>query len=157
RLTARFRELEVEAGNRALADGGVPHAADVLRAAGAMAGEPGSKGGRGLRPPLVNAPGIPIAVLCAGAPVGAAGRAPTAGSVTRLLSHDPGVRLGDDPEDVHQARVATRRMRSDLRTLRDFVNPESGAALRAELAWLADVLGAVRDPDVLVDRLRTQI
>ena len=26
----------------------------------------------------------------------------------RLLSHDPGVRLADDPEDVHQMRVATR-------------------------------------------------
>ena len=33
----------------------------------------------------------------------------------RLLLHDPGVRLGSDPEDLHQLRVATRRLRAFLR------------------------------------------
>ena len=37
----------------------------------------------------------------------------------RLIVNDPGVRLGDDTESVHQARVATRRLRSDLRTFRE--------------------------------------
>jgi CHAD domain-containing protein len=77
-----------------------------------------------------------------------------AASVLRLLRHDPGVRLGDDPEDVHQARVATRRIRSDLRTFRDVVETSWAVPLRAELKWLGALLGAVRDAEVLRDRLR---
>jgi CHAD domain-containing protein len=38
-----------------------------------------------------------------------------ADGVCRLLRHDPIVSVDTDPEGVHQARVATRRMRSDLR------------------------------------------
>ena len=45
-------------------------------------------------------------------------------SVIRLLRHDPGVRLGIDAEDVHQARVATRRLRSDLRTFQPLLDRE---------------------------------
>ena len=74
-----------------------------------------------------------------------------AGGLCRLLAHEPGVRRGDDPEDVHQARVATRRLRSDLKT---FAAAFSGdvAGLRDELAWLGGHLGAVRDADVLLER-----
>jgi CHAD domain-containing protein len=54
---------------------------------------------------------------------------------------------------VHQARVATRRLRSDLRTFRDFLDPVWNAALRDELQWLGAELGTVRDGDVLVERL----
>lgn len=79
-----------------------------------------------------------------------------AGSVLRLLRHEPGVRLGADPEDVHQARVATRRLRSHLRTLRDVVEPEWAGGLRRELRWLGRNLGAVRDADVLRGRLRSR-
>jgi CHAD domain-containing protein len=71
----------------------------------------------------------------------------------RLIRHDAGVRLGEDIEDVHQARVATRRLRSDLRTFRDVLEPEWDAALREELGWLGAELGTVRDLDVQLDRL----
>ena len=64
-----------------------------------------------------------------------------AGSVARILRHDPGVRIGDDPEDVHQARVGTRRLRSDLRTFRSLLDPEWLAPRREELKWIADLLG----------------
>jgi CHAD domain-containing protein len=74
-------------------------------------------------------------------------------STARLLAHDPGVRLGSDPEDVHQARVATRRLRSDLRTFRAVVDPAWDEPLRDELRWLGGLLGAVRDADVLLGRL----
>ncbi len=40
----------------------------------------------------------------------------------RLLLHDPGVRLGSDPEDLHQLRVATRRLRAFLRAGRGLVD-----------------------------------
>jgi CHAD domain-containing protein len=74
-------------------------------------------------------------------------------SVVRLLRHDAGVRLGEDPEQVHQARVATRRLRSDLRTFRDVLDPEWAGGLRDELKWLGHELGAVRDAEVLRARL----
>ena len=60
-------------------------------------------------------------------------RAAIAASVVRLLRHDAGVRLGDDLEDVHQTRVATRRLPLDLRTFREVLHPEWDAELREEL------------------------
>jgi CHAD domain-containing protein len=74
----------------------------------------------------------------------------------RMLAHDPGVRLGDDPEDVHQLRVATRRLRALLRAARPYFEDDGPEALRSELAWLADLLGAVRDLDVLIERVRDE-
>ena len=81
-------------------------------------------------------------------------RGALASSVIRLIRHDAGVRIGDDPEDVHQARVASRRLRSDLRTFRDVLEPAFASSLRDELRWLGGELGAVRDAEVLRDRLR---
>jgi CHAD domain-containing protein len=75
-------------------------------------------------------------------------------SVIRLIRHDSVMRLDADPEGVHQARVATRRLRSDLRTFGPLVEPEFASALRDELGWLAGILGDVRDGDVLLARLR---
>lgn len=69
--------------------------------------------------------------------------------VNRLLAEDPGVRHSRDPEAVHQARVATRRLRSDLRTYRKVLSADWTDALRRELGWLGDLLGEVRDLDVL--------
>ena len=77
-----------------------------------------------------------------------------AASVDRLVRHDPVVREGSDPEGVHQARVATRRLRSDLRTFSPLLDPEWVAGLREELSDFAGLLGAVRDADVLLIRLR---
>jgi CHAD domain-containing protein len=77
-----------------------------------------------------------------------------AASVARLVAHDPGVRLGDDPEDVHQARVATRRLRSDLRTFHSLLDEEWTQSLRRDLKSIGRDLGAVRDTEVLLDRLR---
>jgi CHAD domain-containing protein len=75
-------------------------------------------------------------------------------SVNRLVAHEAGVLAGGDPEDVHQARVAARRMRSDLRTFGDFVDEDWATDLRAELRWLGGELGEVRDLEVLLERLR---
>ncbi len=59
-----------------------------------------------------------------------------------------------DPEEVHQARVATRRLRAALRVFKDAL-PEQLTALQPELKWVASLLGAVRDLDVQVRRLQT--
>jgi CHAD domain-containing protein len=62
-----------------------------------------------------------------------------------IAEYDPGVRQGD-PESVHKMRVATRRLRSTLKTFkRSF--PEF-AEVGDELKWLADLLGQVRDGQV---------
>jgi CHAD domain-containing protein len=78
-----------------------------------------------------------------------------AASVQRLLRNDPVVRKGEDPEGVHQARVATRRLRSDLRTFAPLLDAQWLSGLRDELRDLAAQLGAVRDADVLLERLQT--
>lgn len=74
-------------------------------------------------------------------------------NVTRLLQHDTLMRVRDEPEDVHQARVASRRLRTDLRTFRGVVDPGWRAAMRDDVRWVADHLGRVRDADVLLARL----
>ncbi len=66
----------------------------------------------------------------------------------RLREQLPGVHLDIDTEFVHQARVATRRMRSALRIFRNAAPKSTAAYLRAELKWLGSLLGAVRDLDV---------
>jgi CHAD domain-containing protein len=73
-------------------------------------------------------------------------------NVTALLEQDPLVR-NHAPDAVHQMRVATRRLRSALATHRRDLDPEPAAALRAELKWLAGVLGEVRDTEVMRERL----
>jgi len=84
-------------------------------------------------------------------------QAAVARSVTDLLLHLPAARIGQDIEGVHQARVATRRLRSDLRTFRPLLDPDWARSLELDLQWLADDLGKVRDADVLVSRLRVTI
>jgi CHAD domain-containing protein len=71
----------------------------------------------------------------------------------RMLAHDPGVRLGSDPEDLHQLRVASRRLRSILRTAEPVLDREWVSQLRDELSWLGQELGEARDLDVLSEHL----
>src|ERR1700730_6780512 len=89
--------------------------------------------------------------------------APTVASVVRtalakssaqLEAHEQGVFGGADPHAVHQARVATRRQRSDLRTFEPFLDEKWDTSLRGELRWLASEPGALRDINVMRDRLR---
>jgi CHAD domain-containing protein len=77
--------------------------------------------------------------------------------VGELLAHDPGTRFGEDPEELHQIRVATRRLRAILRAARDLLDPAWSEPLRDELSWLGSVLGPVRDLDVLMEHLREEI
>lgn len=69
-----------------------------------------------------------------------------------LLTHEAGTRLGEDPEDLHDMRVATRRLRAAIGVFADVLPPQFGA-LAPELAWLASMLGSVRDLDVQLERL----
>ena len=74
-------------------------------------------------------------------------------SVVQILAHDPGVRVGGDPEDLHQLRVATRRLRSDLRTFSEFVDPDLSERIGPDLRWVADQTNRLRDLDVMAEWL----
>jgi CHAD domain-containing protein len=86
-------------------------------------------------------------------PVSAVIQGALARSVDQLRQREAGVRRGDDPEDVHKFRVATRRLRSDLRTFRPRLDQAWVDRLRSELRWLGGQIGPVRDADVLRMRL----
>lgn len=78
-------------------------------------------------------------------------------AVSRLLANDLAIRLDLGPEGVHQARVATRRLRSDLKTFGGLLEPLWAGSTRDDLRWLAGALGEVRDADVLAERLGERI
>lgn len=155
RVLARFREVEVELAPDA-PDGVAEEVAKRLREAGADDPVPLPKVVRALGPQAQAPSDTHVDPPAKGARADQMVRAALASGVSRLVNHDPGVRLDEDPEEVHQARVATRRLRSDLRTFKSLVDPEWAEGLRRELGWLASPLGEVRDADVLLDRLRTE-
>jgi len=57
-----------------------------------------------------------------------------------------------DPNAVHQARVALRRLRSALSIHKAMLADDRFPAISAELRWLAGELGDARDLDVLIQR-----
>jgi CHAD domain-containing protein len=69
-----------------------------------------------------------------------------------LLAHEPGTRLGDDSEELHDMRVASRRLRAALSLFAE-VLPETVLQVGDELRWVGETLGAVRDLDVQVEQL----
>lgn len=75
-------------------------------------------------------------------------------SVVALVRHDAGVRADEDSEDIHRMRVATRRLRAQLRLFRPLLDREWAEGLNQELRALGAALGRVRDADVLSRRLR---
>ncbi len=74
-----------------------------------------------------------------------------------LLVHEPGTRLGRDPENLHQHRVAARRTRAFLRATRAFVDPAWRRQLSDPLRDLGALTGPVRDLDVLLERLPEEL
>lgn len=73
-----------------------------------------------------------------------------------ILRADPGVRAGGDSEDLHDLRVAIRRLRAILRAARPLLNEEWANDLRARLGEVGRALGPARDADVLIERLRAE-
>ena len=70
----------------------------------------------------------------------------------RMLAHEPGTRLGEDIDELHDMRVATRRMRAALNVFGDYVEPDAIAPFAKDLRRTGRVLGAVRDLDVFRDK-----
>ncbi|WP_327168091.1 CYTH and CHAD domain-containing protein [Streptomyces subrutilus] len=152
--TAAWTEVEVE-----LADGVDPGLLDAVerafRKAGLKVSEAPSKLARALAetgsaPPV--RPGREAADPTAGAHVLAYLRTQR----DALVAQDPAVRR-NLPDSVHRMRVATRRMRSAFTTYRKVLDRTVTDPLGEELRWLAGELGADRDQEVLLERLRAHI
>ncbi len=70
-----------------------------------------------------------------------------------ILRHDPGTRLGD-PEELHDHRVAVRRLRAMLRAGRPLLDRGWADGLRDALRPAGQALAEVRDLDVLLDHVQ---
>jgi len=70
----------------------------------------------------------------------------------RMLEHEQGTRQGEDIEELHDMRVATRRMRSAFRVFAPFFNPSALRPLLKGLRRTGRVLGSVRDLDVFMEK-----
>jgi CHAD domain-containing protein len=113
-----------------------------------------SAGSRPLTPATLRLGATPIA---AGPADGVAThvRATLDTQLRALLAHQHNVARDDEPEAVHQMRVAGRRIRVALRIAGPVFGPD-GERARAEVAWLGGLLGPVRDLDVLCGRLEAR-
>jgi CHAD domain-containing protein len=146
--TPRWHEVEVE-----LADG----SADVLKQVGRLLLDAGARpstsrsklaratvgiGNEGVGSPRTSAGALLIDYLSTQADAIVAGH----------------FAIHRDAEDaVHKTRVACRRTRSTLRTFGDFFDADQARALDGELKWYAEVLGNVRDAEVLRARFRVAV
>jgi len=83
-----------------------------------------------------------------------AGRKVLAFHYARMLRHEAGTREGEDIEELHDMRVATRRMRSAFRVFGPHYKPRAIRPHVAGLRRTARALGAVRDLDVFMDKAR---
>lgn len=87
-------------------------------------------------------------------PMAEAGRKILLADFIEMLEHEDGSRSGEDIEDVHQMRVATRRMRSALRLLEPYFKQKTVRPFTDSLRVLARRLGDVRDLDVLIEDIQ---
>ena len=144
RIAERFTEVEIEAVN-----GGdrpaLERIAEVLRASGALPSDGRPKVFRSLRIPPRPVPAFTEEAEHV--------RAAIEAQYDQMVAHDPGTRVGRDPEALHRFRVATRRLRAILRAAGPLLDPGWASELREELKWLGGVLGPVRDLDVLLEHL----
>jgi CHAD domain-containing protein len=155
RVQNRFREVEVELRDPAAEPLLQPILARLHRAGAEQEGKT-SKLIRALGARATAAAEVEPLPLREGATLAEVVTHLLATSIASLMRHDPGVRLGDEVEDVHRARVATRRLRSQLRSFRMMLDPAWADRLREDLGWLAGGLGAVRDKQVMSERLRSR-
>ncbi len=101
--------------------------------------------GRSAQPVKANAKAF-AAALANCDTAGAALRSVIGTGTSILLANAHGLRVSEEPEFIHQARVAVRRMRSAIRLFEREV--EFPPRLDRELRWLGRTLGAARDWDV---------
>jgi CHAD domain-containing protein len=146
------RQIEARAGQWREAIGGL----EVRAAApGEITNQPPTTNGGG------NDDSSTIALSQTGAPRQPAGGEPMAEYARRtlrrffdkLLAREEAVIKDEDIEDVHQMRVATRRLRASLQVAVGVYQPKLIRRYRRGLRRIAESLGAVRDGDVFLEHV----
>ena len=74
-----------------------------------------------------------------------------------MLEHEEGTRLGEDPEELHDMRVSTRRMRMALRVFSDYLDPDVLRPVLKGLRRTGRTLGNVRDLDVFNEKTQVYL
>lgn len=69
---------------------------------------------------------------------------------SRMLKHEAGSIDGTDIEELHDMRVAVRRLRAAVRLFRPYLPKQHAAYLRKDLRRLGRALGPARDYDVML-------
>ena len=147
---SHWREVEVEltgggqgllaAADKRLRRSGLRPAGRQAKLERALGGQlPSRNGGRGRPASLSTAADVVLAY--AGTQVAA------------IMAFDPLVRR-ETADAVHQMRVATRRLRSTLKSFGRVLRAEDCGRLRDELKWLGGVLGTARDAEVMAGHLQ---
>ena len=72
---------------------------------------------------------------------------------SRMLKHEAGTIDGGDVAELHDMRVAVRRMRAAVRLFRPYLQKKQAAYLRKDLRRLGRALGPARDYDVMLANL----
>jgi len=128
-----------------------------LRRVGARPGAATTKPQRALAGRLAAAGAAPEPpLLTRHSPAGEVVLAYVRDQVAAITRYDPRVRR-DEPDAVHQMRVATRRARSALQAFGGVIDRHTTRPLCAELKWLAAALGHARDTEVLLARLTADL
>jgi len=85
-------------------------------------------------------------------PMSEAGRKVLRLHFVRMLKHEEGTRQGQDIEDLHDMRVATRRMRSAFNVFVPYFDPKILTPFVKNTRRIGRVLGRVRDLDVFMEK-----
>jgi triphosphatase len=99
---------------------------------------------------LIPVKGAPVALnpdLTTGQAFQAIGRA----CLRQLVDNLPALRIGE-PEALHQARVALRRLRAAISLFADVICDATTESIKNELTWIASEFGPAREMDVLLAR-----
>ena len=163
RPLSSFSVLEVEATNGSGAN--LSRLAKLIEATGFVVPEPRSKEeiarhyvAQAAEDPTHRLPRVPTSPgLKADDSLGEAGRKVLRMHLARMLHFEAGTRSGEDIEDLHKMRVATRRMRAAWRVFDGAYRPKVQRRYVRELRSIARVLGEVRDIDVLLEDLDAYI
>ena len=75
----------------------------------------------------------------------------------RMVNHEPGTRLGEDIEELHDMRVATRRMRAAIRVFGEYMDMKKIRPFAKKLRRVGRILGTVRDLDVFKQKAHAYI
>jgi CHAD domain-containing protein len=140
-LTGGGRDL-LDAADRLLRRDGLSRAAQSAKLARALELPEPRSGQRGAIGPAASAGDVLVGYMAV--------------QLSALKALDPMVR-GNEPDAVHQMRIATRRLRSTLQSFQRFFAKSETEPLVAELRWLGTVLGDARDAEVLGDHIQGHV